>query len=158
MTNASSSNVPSSDATLPTVPQKTQRYTTTDERTFLTQQAADAKTAMRRTIEDIKGSAQEAANIRWWTQQYPWYAVGAAAVVGFVAATRVLVPADHHAESAPPARAQTTAAPSFSSSLFELLRSTLMSAIVGALNSSNQPAERITPQTEDALHRPSHSV
>jgi len=134
---------------LPTVPQKTRQYNTTDEGLFLTQQAADAKAAVRRTIADIKITAQEAADVRWWTQQYPWYAVGTAAVVGFIAATQVLAPADHHAETAPPAQAQTAAPPSLMSALFEMLRSMLVSTIIGALRSSSQPAARAPIQTED---------
>lgn len=109
---------------------------------FLAQQAADAKTAVLRTVADIKATAQEAADVRWWTQQYPWYAVGAAAVLGFVAATHLLVPPDHHAEPAPPAQGQTAARPSLTSSLFELVRSTLMSTIIGVLNSHKQPSGR----------------
>src|SRR5215471_2494903 len=102
MTNVSASNAPPSDTALPTVPQKTRQYNTTDEGLFLNQQAADAKAAVRRTLADIKVTAQEAADVRWWTQQYPWYAVGAAAVVGFIAATQVLVPAEQHAQEVPP--------------------------------------------------------
>jgi hypothetical protein len=119
------------------VPQKTARYSTTDEGLFLTQQAADAKAAMLRTMADIKATAQEAADVRWWTQQYPWYAVGTAAVVGFVAATQLLSPA---AQPAPPA--QPVARPTLMSSLFEMVRSTLVSAIIGALHSGSQPSER----------------
>lgn len=149
MTNASSSNAPSSDAALPTVPQKTCHYNTTDEGIFLTQQAADAKTAMRRTVADIKATAQEAADVRWWTQQYPWYAVGAAAVLGFVAATQLLVPADQQAQSAPPAQAQTAARPSLLSSLVEMLSGTLVNAILGALRSGNQPSGQAQTQVEE---------
>ena len=151
MTNASSSNVPSSAAALPTLPEKTRHYNTTDEGMFLAQQAADAKTAVLRTVADIKATAQEAADVRWWTQQYPWYAVGAAAVLGFVAATHLLVPPDHHAESAPPAQGQTAARPSFMSSLVEMLSGTLVSTILGALRSSNQPSGRAPTQAEDSF-------
>ena len=78
-----------------TEPQKKRQYDTNDERVFLAQQAADAKTAMQHTVTDMQATAKEVANISWWTQQYPWYAVGAATVLGFVAATSVLAPADH---------------------------------------------------------------
>ena len=77
-----------------TEPQKKRQYDTNDERVFLAQQAADAKTAMQHTVTDMQATAKEVANISWWTQQYPWYAVGAATVLGFVAATSVLAPAD----------------------------------------------------------------
>jgi len=136
---------------LPTVPQKTGRYNTTDEGLFLTQQAVDAKAAMRRTVADIKATAQEAADVRWWTQQYPWYAVGTAAVVGFVAATQLLTPADHQAQPAPPAQAQTAARPTLMASLFEMLRSALMSTIIEALRSGNQQAERAQTRADGAV-------
>lgn len=134
---------------MPTVPEKTRQYNTTDEGVFLTQQAADATTAMRRTVADIKATAQEAADVRWWTQHYPWYAVGTAAVVGFVAATYLLVPADHHGQSAPPAQGQTAARPSWMASLVEMLSSTLLSAIIGVLRSSLWPPERAQTRAED---------
>jgi len=87
---------------------------------FLTQQATDAKTAMQRTLADMQATVKEAADVRWWTQQYPWYAVGAAAVLGFVTATRALAPADHRAPPAPPTQGQSAGRPSWMSSLFEL--------------------------------------
>jgi len=37
---------------------------------FLTQQATDAKTAMQRTLADMQTTVKEAADVRWWTQQY----------------------------------------------------------------------------------------
>src|SRR5215831_14073134 len=149
MTNASASSAPPLGTALPTVPQKTRQYNTTDEGIFLTQQAADAKAAVLHTIADMKATAQEAADVRWWTQQYPWYAVGAAAVLGFMAATRVLAPADHHPQPAPPAQGQTAARPSLASSVFEMLRSALVSTIIEALHSSSQPAGPAPTQIED---------
>jgi len=146
MTNVSSSNAPPSDAALPTVPQKTGHYNTTDEGMFLTQQAADAKTAVLRTIADIKATAQEAADVRWWTQQYPWYAVGTAAVVGFVAATQILTPADHRAQAAPPAQAQTATHPSLLSSLFNML----MSTVIEAMRSSSHQSDRARTRTDNS--------
>src|SRR4030095_5296643 len=107
MTNASSSNVPHSDTALLTEPQKKRHYNTDDERVFLAQQTADDTAAIQHTLADMQVTAKEVANISWWTQQYPWYAVGAAAVLGFVAATSVLAPADHRPQPAPPAASQT---------------------------------------------------
>src|SRR5207248_11564041 len=144
------SNSPPSEIALPTGPKKMGHYKTTDKGTFLTQQAADAKTAMRRTVADIKATAQEAADVRWWTQQYPWYAVGAAAIVGFAAATQLLTPANQQAQPAP-AQAQTAARPTLMSSLFEMVRSTLMSTIIGALHSGNQASERAQTRADDSL-------
>jgi ElaB/YqjD/DUF883 family membrane-anchored ribosome-binding protein len=150
MTNASSSNMQHSDTALLTGPQKKQHYNTDDERVFLAQQAADAKTAIQHTVADMQATAKEVANIRWWTQQYPWYAVGAATVLGFVAATSVLAPADHRSRPAPPAVSQAAARPSWAASLFETVRSVLMSIIVDALNSKGQQASGAQPTQADA--------
>ena len=127
---------------MPTVPPKARHYNTTDEGAFLTQQATDAKIAMQRTLADIQATAKEAADVRWWTQQYPWYAVGAATVVGFITATQVLAPSDHHAPPAPPAQGQSARRPSWKSSLFELVRTTLMGAITEAMRGSSQSSDR----------------
>ena len=133
------------------MPQKTGRYNTTDEGLFLTQQAADAKAAIQRTLADMKATAQEAADVRWWTQQYPWYAVGTAAVVGFIAATQLLAPADHQVQPAAPAQAQTAARPTLMSSLFDMVRSALMTTIAEALRPGNQQAERARTRADGAL-------
>lgn len=133
------------------MPQKAHRYNTADESTFLRQQATDAKTAILRTVADIKATTQEAADVRWWTQQYPWYAVAVAALVGFVTATQILAPSDHQAPAAPPAQGQTAARPSWMSSLLELVRSTLMSVIIGALQSNNRASGQAQPRADGAL-------
>ena len=140
MTNASTSNKTPSDTALLTEPQKKRHYNTNDERVFLAQQAADAKTAMQHTVVDMQATAKEVANISWWTQQYPWYAVGAATALGFLAATSVLAPADHRPRPAPPAASQAAARPSWTTSLFEIVRSMLMSIIVDALHTKGQPS------------------
>ena len=133
-----------------TEPQKKRHYDTNNERVFLAQQAADAKTAMQHTIADMQATAKEAANLSWWTQQYPWYAVGAATVLGFVATTYALPSADHRTQSAPPTASQTAARPSWTASLFEMVRSMLMSAIIGALHPQNQQSERVQATRADA--------
>lgn len=132
------------------MPQKTRQYNTTDEGVFLTQQATDAKTAMQRTLADMQATVKEAANVRWWTQQYPWYAVGAAAAVGFVTATQVLAPADHRAPPAPPPQGQSAGGSSWTSSLFELVRSTLMGTIAEAMRASSQHSERAQAEPTQA--------
>ena len=142
MTNASSSNRTHSDTTLLTEPQKKRPYNISNERVFLAQQAVDAKTAIQRTVVEMQTTAKEAANVSWWTQQYPWYAVGAATVLGFVTATYVLAPADHRPRPAPPAASQAAARPSWAASLFEMVRSTLMSIIVDALHTKGQQSGR----------------
>ena len=150
MTNASSSNMQHSDTALLTEPQKKRHYNTDDERVFLAQQAADAKTAIQHTMADIQTAAKEAANIRWWTQQYPWYAVGAATVLGFLAATSVLAPANHRSQPAPPAASQAAARPSWTASLFDMVRSMLMGIIADALHTKGRQASRPQPTQADA--------
>ena len=135
-----------------TEPQKKQHYNTDDERVFLIQQAADAKTAIQHTMADMQATAKEAANVSWWTQQYPWYAVGAATVLGFVAATSVLAPADHHTQPAPAAASQAAARPSWTASLFETMRSMLMGIIVDALHTKGQQSGQAqAPQADASL-------
>ena len=133
-----------------TEPQKKRHYNTDDERVFLIQQAADAKTALQHTIAYMQAKAKEAANVSWWTQQYPWYAVGAATVLGFVATTSVLAPADHRSQPAAPAASQAAARPSWTASLFETMRSMLMGIIVDALHTKGQQAGQAQPAQADA--------
>jgi len=139
-----------SDTALLTEPQKKRRYNTDDEGVFLAQQGADAKTAMQHTIADMQRTAREAANISWWTQQYPWYAVGAATVLGFVAAASVLAPADHRPRPVEPAANRVAARPSWTSSLFEMVRSMLMGIIADALHPKGQQSSPAQPTQADA--------
>ena len=138
-----------SDTALLTEPQKKRHYNTDDERVFLVQQATDAKTAMQHIVADMQATAKEVANVKWWTQQYPWYAVGAATVLGFIATTSVLAPTDHQPRPAPPAASQAAARPSWTSSLFETVRSILMSIIVDALHTKGQQSGQAQPTQAD---------
>jgi len=139
-----------SDTALLTEPQKKRHYNTSDERIFLAQQAADAKTAIQHTVADMQATAKEAANVSRWTQQYPWYAVGAATVLGFVTATYVLAPADHRPRPAPPTASQEAARSSWTASLFGIVRSILMDIIADALHPKSQQASRDQPTQADA--------
>ena len=133
-----------------TEPQTKRRYKTDDERVFLVQQAVDAKTAIQHTVADMQATAKEVANVSWWTQQYPWYAVGAATVLGFIAATSVLAPADHRPRPAPPVASQAAARPSWTASLFEMMRNMLMGIIADALHPQSQQASQAQPTHADA--------
>jgi len=104
---------------------------------------------MQHTVTDMQATAKEVANISWWTQQYPWYAVGAATVLGFVAATSVLAPADHRPRPAPPAASQAAARPPWTASLFGMVRSILMGVIADALNTKGQPSGQAQPAQAD---------
>lgn len=112
-------------------------YNEHDEAVFLQQQAADAKVAIQHTLATMQETAKAAADVRAWTRRYPGYAVGVAAVIGFVTATTVLAPSPRNSSHAQP-----TAAPAARSSLlstllpslFGLVRSAVMSAIVSAIH------------------------
>jgi hypothetical protein len=107
---------------------------------------------MQRTVEDMQRTVQQAANVRWWTQQYPWYAVGAAAVLGFVAATRVGTSSYSGAPPAPQ-QPQTVVRQSWMAPLFEMLRTTLMSSIIGAVHASGQQTGQTEAQADGgAVH------
>jgi hypothetical protein len=105
---------------------------------------------MQHTVADMQATAKEVANVRWWTQQYPWYAVGAATVLGFIAATAVVPSADHRTPPAPPVASQAAARPSWTASLFEMVRSTLMSIIIDAIHTRGQQASQTQPTQADA--------
>jgi hypothetical protein len=147
MTNASSGNVTHSDTALLIGPQQTRHYNSHDERVFLAQQAADAKIAIQQTVADMQVTAREAANISWWTQQYPWYAVGVATVLGVVVTTSALAPSKHRAQPGPPV-ARPVARPSWMTSLFDMIRSLLMSIILDALHPPGQQSGRAQADTD----------
>jgi hypothetical protein len=130
------------------MPPPERHYDTNDASVFLTQQAADAQAAMQQTIATMKTTAQGIANVRWWTQQYPWYAVGAAAVLGFTTATQVLASTDQRTQSAPPVQSQPVAQTSWLAPLFDLIRSTLMSAIIGAIHTSGEQAGQTQAESQ----------
>jgi hypothetical protein len=114
-----------------------QQYEVEDEATFLQQQAADAKVAMQRTLAAMQETAKSAADVRAWTQKYPWYAVGIATVAGFVAARTVLSPAHRQNSRAPtetPAASRSSPLSSVLSWLWGMGRGMLISAIVSAVS------------------------
>ena len=57
------------------------------EAEFLAKQAEDATAAMTAVVHGIADSLKDAANPAGWTRQHPWPSLGAAAVLGFVAAS-----------------------------------------------------------------------
>jgi hypothetical protein len=135
----------------PTVPQ-TRTYNTKDEAAFLQQQAADAKVAIQQTLADMQQTAKAAADVRWWTQQYPWIAVGAATVLGFVAVTVLTRDGATPTQAAAPQpqAAKPSLLASLFSPLFTTLRSTIVSAVVSGVMDKVQEREleqeqRISP-------------
>lgn len=62
---------------------------TRTESEVLDEQMEQAKKAVLRTLDDVKANLGTAADVRLWTQRYPWIAVGVAAATGFAAASLV---------------------------------------------------------------------
>jgi len=58
---------------------------------FLARQADEAAKAIARTLDQLKADLAAGANPIDWAKRYPWVALGAGAVAGFVATT-LLVP------------------------------------------------------------------
>lgn len=56
------------------------------ESEFLAQEAERAKSAMAQAWTDAKAKAMEGLDPRVWTASHPWYALGGAAIAGFIAA------------------------------------------------------------------------
>lgn len=54
------------------------------ERSFLADQAADAKTAMAGALHDIKDTLTRIADVRSRSKQHPWLAVGSVVAAGLV--------------------------------------------------------------------------
>ena len=57
------------------------------ETEFLAREVADAKAALLDAVAGLKSGAAESLDLRVWARQYPWAALGVAAVAGFAAAT-----------------------------------------------------------------------
>jgi hypothetical protein len=130
-------------ATSPTGPQIRQ-YNTQDEATFLQQQAADARVAIQQTLTEMQETAKTAADVRRWTQQYPWIAVGAAAVLGFVASSALTRDGVTHSQAdvtPQPQAARPSLLASFLSPLFPMLRNALVSALVSGVMDKAQEQE-----------------
>jgi ElaB/YqjD/DUF883 family membrane-anchored ribosome-binding protein len=84
MNNESKSSGASSATTSPT-PQKAR----TSESALLQGEAAQAQAAMRAKWSDAQTALKQAADVRAWTEKYPWWSVGAAAAAGLAAAVIV---------------------------------------------------------------------
>jgi hypothetical protein len=70
------------------------------EAAFLQGEAQTAKAAIVRTLEDLKEDLRTAADLRLWTEQHPWAALGIASLAGFMAASVVVPSPNGHAEPA----------------------------------------------------------
>jgi len=119
-------------------------YNEHDEAVFLHQQAADAKVAIQHTLASMQETVKAAADVQSWTRRYPGYAVGVAAILGFVTATTVLAPAPRTSSHTPPAAAPAARSSLLAmllSSVFGLVRSAVMSAIVSAIHAHEEHVE-----------------
>lgn len=80
------------------------------ERGFLTDQVADAQTAMAGTVHDIGDTLQRVADVRSCAKRHPWLVVGCAVAAGFVTGA-LLTPARRKATEISEANTETIAAP-----------------------------------------------
>jgi hypothetical protein len=60
------------------------------EADFLAEQLDQSRAAIARTLQELKGNAAAAADLRFWTDRHPWLTVAAATVTGFAAAAVIL--------------------------------------------------------------------
>jgi hypothetical protein len=144
-----------------------------DEASFLQMESAEAKEAMARTLEELKASLKTATDLKLWTKQHPWAAVGVAAAAGFAVANAV-TPSKHQPAAPPPWAAYGNGYPASSvtassqaatggfgplnallAPLLDMakvaLQSTIASAIGGAMTKSAVEAET-PPQPQDVSH------
>ena len=70
---------------------RTQQQLDLTESEYLQRQAEDARRAIGETLANMRATLKDAGDIKAWARQYPWPSVGAAAAIGFLAAS-VLAP------------------------------------------------------------------
>ena len=73
------------------------------ETEYLAREAQEAKAAFHATLDQMRASLKDAADVRAWARRYPWATLGVAAVAGFVAAKTVLPNRHRSPEDAEPA-------------------------------------------------------
>jgi hypothetical protein len=149
MTSVRASNGLSSDIAPPTE-LITLRYNPHDESIFLQQQAADAKLAMQQTLAELRETAQALSDIPAWTQQYPWLTVGAACAAGFATSMLLTSSRRQSDEAREPASHASSLTSYLRSTLFTLLRSTLMGAVASAIQALTQPPDADYSEMSDA--------
>lgn len=142
-----SSNNESHSAALSQITRQMQRYDHADEARFLQQQAHDAQIAIKHTLAKMRETSKVAADVRWWTQRYPWCAVGGAGLVGFVVVTCLSASSRGQERSSPQRQARESSPSSvfagMFSSLWPMVRGGLMSAIIGALQTRDEEAATV---------------
>lgn len=110
------------------------------ERSFLADQADDAKTAMTGTLHDMEDTLYRVADVRSSAKQHPWLAVGCAVVAGFVTGA-VLTRAPRKSTETTGSSTETESQPSrHGQESTRTKKSFLLSAIVAVLVSIVQTA------------------
>jgi hypothetical protein len=124
------------------------------ERSFLANQAADAKIAMTRTLHHMKENLKRVADLRLIAKQHPWLVLGSAVAAGF-AAGAALTPAPRkkikktrsNSEAASEPNCQEEATQTKKSLMFSnmgrvlvgVLQTVLQSSIAAAVLAKDQP-------------------
>jgi hypothetical protein len=134
------------------------------EREASVHEAAAAKAAIRRVVTDTRHSLGTAVDVRLWTKKSPWIAVGAAAAAGLAAAvwlrrggTRSQASCDAApavAKPQPPEPAKRGIGASIASSLFDLAKFGLETAIMGGIHEAT--AKR--PPPSDYRNESTHAA
>lgn len=99
MTSGTSQSASASDTTPSS---KAKRLSETE---FLKHEAESARRAIDATIEQMRETLKDAGDVRAWTKQFPWTAVGLATAAGFLAAA-ALVPKRRKSDDEDPALLQ----------------------------------------------------
>jgi hypothetical protein len=141
------------------------------EGSFLADQAADAKTAMIRTLHDMKETLGKVADVRLCAQQHPWLVIGSGVAAGFVTGA-VVTPAPRKkikstraksdAESQTSCQGQETAKTEKSfllstaaTFLASILRTVIQASIAAAVVDKNPPpAETLSPHDASGAGAP----
>jgi hypothetical protein len=149
MRNETADSGPDSDAMCMTESRRLPSSTT--EHAFLAERAADARTAIGRTLGDMKETLTEMAGVRSCAARHPWILTGSAVAVGVVVGA-VLTPSarqrirrtpkassDPAAEAPPPRREQATPGKT-KSFLFSITATVLAAALQPLVQSWFAPA------------------
>jgi hypothetical protein len=115
-------------------------YDEQNEAVFLRQQAEDAKIAIQQTLADMQQTVKTAADLHALTRQYPWLVLGATAAAGFMT-TRLVLPSAHaqnQAAAAPSPQKGSALSALVTSSLVNIARSAVMSAVASLIHATAQ--------------------
>lgn len=135
----------------------------------LSSEAAMTKAAIRRVLDETRGSLGSAVDVRLWTKKSPWIALGIAATAGMAFAVAVRRASNHAAANgdasptptSPPPPPSASAAPAgggigaaIASSLFDLAKFGVETAIMSRIKRSVPP----NPQPADYQTEPVHAA